>query len=107
LNLQVLYSQFVKLLEEGKVQTARLESGTSRVYFDVIPPEETESPAAASTSSAAATRPTSEIDSRTSTATATTTGTPDAAAASNVARQKFQRQFFIKVHQTSLGNGAA
>ena len=91
--LQVLYSQFVTLLEEGKVQTSRLESGTSRVYFDVKPSAETVTASTTATSSAAATAPSSMVDSRASSSgvTATTTAT------SNIAHQKFQRQFFIKV----------
>lgn len=94
--LQVLYSQFVTLLEEGKVQTSRLESGTSRVYFDVKQPSaETVTASTTATSSAAAATPSSMEETRalSSGATATTTAT----ATSSAVNHKFQRQFFIKV----------
>ncbi|GLC60747.1 hypothetical protein PLESTB_001666400 [Pleodorina starrii] len=33
---EVLYSDFVTLLDGGRVRAARLEAGTSRLYFDVV-----------------------------------------------------------------------
>jgi hypothetical protein len=52
--LQVLYSTFVSMLDEGRVKAARLESGTSKLYFDLKLEEEASSTAAAAASVAVA-----------------------------------------------------
>jgi cell division protease FtsH len=46
---EVLYSDLLALVDQGRVRAARLEAGTSRVYFDVVA-EEGATAAAASTS---------------------------------------------------------
>mmetsp|Transcript_4482 Transcript_4482/g.12213 ORF Transcript_4482/g.12213 Transcript_4482/m.12213 type:complete len:653 (-) Transcript_4482:463-2421(-) len=66
---EVLYSQFVTLLDSNRVKAARLESGTGRMYFELYPKEQ---PAPASSSSS----------SSPSTSLTTSSGAPAAAAAS-------------------------
>jgi hypothetical protein len=121
---QVLYSQFVALLDEGKVQAARLESGTSKLYFDVkfneastaSTSEATESAAAeivsktkqdsakastASTSTAPTKSGVTVASTSTPQPTATTTSTSSSGAASTFAH-KMQKQYFIKVRAIIL-----
>jgi ATP-dependent Zn protease len=45
---EVLYSDLLALVDQGKVRAARLEAGTSRVYFDVVVADEAVGSAAAS-----------------------------------------------------------
>lgn len=56
-DTQVLYSTFVSLLDQGKVRAARLESGSSRLYFEMAPQPEAEAAEAATAATAAANTP--------------------------------------------------
>ncbi|GLI66848.1 hypothetical protein VaNZ11_010831 [Volvox africanus] len=119
---EVLYSDFVTLLDAGRVRAARLEAGTSRLYFDVTRPQPppsvvlpqqgsvssevaTAAAMAATTTSppatalAAASSAASATDSGTGASAATQTSAPSAAAASASAsvRQRFLKQFYIKL----------
>ncbi|KAG2498816.1 hypothetical protein HYH03_003009 [Edaphochlamys debaryana] len=115
---EVLYSDFVTLLDTGRVRAARLEAGTSRLYFDVVRPP-TPAPAAA-TPAATAAAP-AALAATATVATAAATAVPaalaaaapaaaEAAAASTSAavgsstavaaapqRQRFLKQFYIKL----------
>ncbi len=120
----MLYSDFVTLLDGNRVRAARLESGNNRLYFDVrLPPNHPSlqpstsavaaaAPAAASTSATATAATTVAVAAATAAAAApvaavaaepsTASGdpAPGAAAASAQAsqgRQRFQRQFYIKL----------
>ncbi|GIL68519.1 hypothetical protein Vafri_21788 [Volvox africanus] len=117
---EVLYSDFVTLLDTGRVRAARLEAGTSRLYFDVTRPQPppsvaaaqpgstaSEVAAAAPTAATTASPPATAMAAAASTASATASGTgasaitqtsaPSAAAASAAVRQRFLKQFYIKL----------
>ncbi|GAX80849.1 hypothetical protein CEUSTIGMA_g8284.t1 [Chlamydomonas eustigma] len=116
---EVLYSQFVALLDEGKVQAARLESGTSKLYFDVKFNEATAStsdtsgsaaesvskatdiakaPAVASTPTSKSAAPTTSTSSpETSALTASTSSS----GAASTFTHKMQKQYFIKLADKS------
>ena len=120
-HAQVLYSQFVALLDEGKVKAARLESGTSRIYFDLKMSEAAASAPtaamaatavqnAASSAAGAVSVATAPLVPSASTATvgesATSASSSMAAAAAatttvsgatSTARHMMQKQYFIKV----------
>lgn len=51
---EMLYSDFVTLLTQRRVNSARLESGTNRLYFDVKPAEPAPAAAAAAAEGGAA-----------------------------------------------------
>ncbi len=110
--MQVLYSQFVALLDQGRVTTARLESGSSRIYFDVKPEEasaSTEAPASSSSSPAVAkgrgvtmTQPL-QVNNLAAAVAAGASGNGlmsselGQSGATAAFKHKFQRQFFLKV----------
>ncbi len=54
---QVLYSDFVTLLDGGRVRAARLEAGTSRLFFDIHLPTPQQQAAAAAAAAASAAMP--------------------------------------------------
>jgi hypothetical protein len=97
---EVLYSEFVTLLDTGKVRSARLESGNSRLVFDV------NLPAAAEADAAAAPVASTSGRSKSSSAKVAAEKSVAAAAAAESAalqqqqqtgRSKASRKFFIKV----------
>lgn len=99
----MLYSSFVHLLDTGRVRAARLESGTSRLYFD-LRPRDTAATTTAATTTAEATPTTSPATTPTATAAASATAAaasaqPAAAPASSqlVPAMRFQRQFVVKL----------
>lgn len=129
---QVLYSDFVALLDTNRVRAARLESGTGKLYFDIrhTPQPQQQAMAAAAPAAAAAAElpaaaalaaaaskpaaPALAAASMASSAaaTASTSGAPAAlaeasaaapqlpaaaVAASSAARQRFVKQFYIKL----------
>jgi hypothetical protein len=127
-SLQVLYSDLVTLLEGGRVRAARLEAGTSRLFFDVTrptPPQQQQqvlqpaaaaapaesapaveataalAAAAAGSVGAAATPPqptSSALAAAAPGSSGAAVGSGAAAGASSAAlRQRFQKQFYVKL----------
>lgn len=76
---QVLYSAFVTLLDEGRVKAARLESGTSRLYFDLK--AQTEVASASATAATAATAAAVAVEAAASSSAPVTAQVSPAAAA--------------------------
>ena len=90
---EVLYSEFVTLLDTGKVRSARLESGNSRLVFDVNLPSAAEAQAASA--------PVASTSGRGSAASAKAAAEAAASTATQQQQQKgrsqVSRKFFIKV----------
>jgi hypothetical protein len=87
---EVLYSDFVALLDAGKVKTARLEAASSRVLFEVHPQD---AAASATTAAGAKGSKAAAASSKGSSAAAAATASAQAAAA----RPPPSKRFFIKL----------
>ncbi|KAG2432568.1 hypothetical protein HXX76_008912 [Chlamydomonas incerta] len=119
---EVLYSDFVTMLDVGRVRAARLEAGTSRLYFDVKPLQpppgaaavaataaatataavvgSTEAAVAASAGGAAAGSAAAAAGAATAATAAGAAGAAPAGAAAAAAaapRSRFQKQYYIKL----------
>lgn len=112
----MLYSDFVHLLDLGHVRAARLESGTSRLYFDIrikepvpaAPAAATPAPAAplaapSGKKGAKAAASTSAPAAAAAVATASTSAAPAPAAPAQQAapREPFAKHFYIKLADRS------
>ncbi|KAG2454133.1 hypothetical protein HYH02_001169 [Chlamydomonas schloesseri] len=122
---EVLYSDFVTMLDGGRVRAARLEAGTSRLYFDVKPlqpPPGAATAAAAAAATAAAATTAAVVGSTEAAVAAASAGGAEAGAAATAAaagassgaataagssaaaataaaapRARFQKQYYIKL----------
>lgn len=96
---EVLYSDFVSLLEESRVRSARLESGTSRIYFDLKAAAQAEAAEAAVAGKAApaAARASSKAAPAQAAATAAAAAQASQPQASASQRAVSSRRFYIKL----------
>lgn len=90
---EVLYSDFVTLIQSGRVRSARLEAGTSHLYFDLTPTAPT---SLQSTDASSSSPPTSSSTQEAATTTSTSSsGTSSAAPAKP--RATSSKQYYVKV----------
>lgn len=95
---QILYSDLISLIDSSRVRSARLESGTSRLYFDLKP--EAAAAAAASTSAASG-KAAAAAAAAASTATATAASASEASTSGSgvelaADKAKAKRRYYVK-----------
>lgn len=95
---EVLYSQFVSMLDTGKVKAARLEAASSRLFFECHPTAEAVPPPPATSVSVAASSSSSKATASSSTSSVSAP-VPEAlqTAASAAAKPTLRRRFYIKL----------
>jgi hypothetical protein len=102
--VQVLYSDFVALIDARKVRTARLEAGTGRLYFDCVPAATATGAGSAASSertAGAATAGSMRPASDPSAQTASTAAAAPSLVVPVVSKPALARQYYVKVAEKS------